>query len=201
MPPTESTIYFIANPPTGNSALLPIPTNATAKFPRDAAYVEGTINGFPFRAPPAANGKSGRSLNITEALRHAAGLNVEDAASIEITRIGDEPEVRLPRELQKALSASPKAHASWIDITPLARRDWILWITSAKQTQTRTIRIQKACSMLASGKRGVCCFGGLNWLTKDHPSVETWAPLPKCQNQKTAHPTRAALKSQKSESP
>jgi hypothetical protein len=179
MPPKDSTICFTVNSPLPNSALLRIPSDSSAKLPRGAAFIEGTINGFPFRAPLKTNGKSGPALKITEALRNAAALNVEDAAIVEITRIGNEPEVRMPLELQKALAISPKARACWIDITPLARRDWILWITSAKQPQTRTIRIEKACSMLASGKRRVCCFGGLNWLTKDHPSVETWTPLPK----------------------
>jgi hypothetical protein len=46
----------------------------------------------------------------------------------------------------------------WADITPIARRDWIQWITSAKQAQTRARRIGNACDMLAGGKRRVCCF-------------------------------------------
>ena len=37
---------------------------------------------------------------------------------------------------QLALPA-PKARAVWSDITPIARTDWIHWITSAKQAETR----------------------------------------------------------------
>lgn len=44
----------------------------------------------------------------------------------------------------------------WSDITPIARRDWIAWITSAKQPETRARRIQNVCEMLATGKRRVC---------------------------------------------
>src|SRR5436305_74994 len=33
---------------------------------------------------------------------------------------------------------------TWADITPMARRDWILWITSAKQNETRLIRMKKS---------------------------------------------------------
>src|SRR4029077_3627435 len=43
----------------------------------------------------------------------------------------------------------------------LARRDWIFSISSAKQPETRTRRIEKACDMLASGKRRLCCFPGI----------------------------------------
>ncbi len=34
----------------------------------------------------------------------------------------------------------------------------IHWITSAKEEETRARRIKNACSMLAAGKRRVCCF-------------------------------------------
>ena len=34
----------------------------------------------------------------------------------------------------------------------MARRDWIQWVTSGKRAETRTIRIEKTCDMLASGK-------------------------------------------------
>jgi hypothetical protein len=61
----------------------------------------------------------------------------------------------------------------------MARREWVLFIGTGKLEKTRGDRIKKACDMLASGKKRVCCFPGLNWLTKDtDPTSETWAPLP-----------------------
>jgi hypothetical protein len=140
--------------------------------------VEGTINGFPFRAALEPDGKGSHRLRVNKAMQDAAGAEAGDAVTVEITRTGEEPEIRVPMDLRKALAAASLAQALWADITPNARRDWILWISSAKQLETRKSRIEKACSMLASGKRRVCCFGGLNWLSKDHASVETWLPLP-----------------------
>jgi len=64
----------------------------------------------------------------------------------------------LPADLRKALAAAPKARELWSDITPVARRDFIHWITSGKRAETRAIRIDKACDMLAKGKRRPCCF-------------------------------------------
>jgi len=63
-----------------------------------------------------------------------------------------------PAELRQALAAAPKAKAQWNDLTPIARRDFISWIESAKQAVTRKRRIEKACSMLAAGKRRPCCY-------------------------------------------
>src|SRR5438093_12841904 len=67
-------------------------------------------------------------------------------------------ELRLPTDLRKTLAAAPKAKAKWSDLTPIARRDFISWIDSAKQPETRRRRIERACSMLAAGKRRPCCY-------------------------------------------
>src|SRR5438270_763500 len=67
-------------------------------------------------------------------------------------------ELRVPTDLRKALAAAPKARAPWSDLTPIARRDFISWIDSAKQPETRRRRIERACSMLAAGKRRPCCY-------------------------------------------
>lgn len=69
---------------------------------------------------------------------------------------GSEP--RLTTDLRKALAATPVAKARWRDLTQIARRDFISWIDSAKQPETRRRRIERACSMLAAGKRRPCCY-------------------------------------------
>jgi uncharacterized protein YdeI (YjbR/CyaY-like superfamily) len=71
---------------------------------------------------------------------------------------GEESEPRLPTDLRKGLAAIPMAKAQWRDLTPIARRDFLSWIDSAKQPETRRRRIEKACSMLAAGKRRPCCY-------------------------------------------
>ncbi|MCE9619179.1 MAG: YdeI/OmpD-associated family protein [Planctomycetes bacterium] len=69
-----------------------------------------------------------------------------------------EPEPKVPTAFRTALAAAPKAKAQWKDLTPIARRDFVTWMESAKQSETRTRRIEKACSMLAAGKRRPCCY-------------------------------------------
>jgi hypothetical protein len=188
---TESTIRFSAKlfrpeaaDKTGSWTLLTLPKDASAKLPsRGVTIVEGTINGFPFRAALEPDGKGSHCLRVNEAMRDAAGADAGDTVTAEITRTGEEPELRVPTDLRAALANVPPAQAQWAAITPMARRDWILWLSSAKLPETRRSRIEKACDMLASGKRRVCCFGGLNWLRHDHPTAgETWLPLPNSKN-------------------
>src|SRR5437773_6921179 len=171
---TKSTIRFSAKlfrpkatEKIGSWTLLTLPKNASAKLPsRGMTMVEGTINGFPFRTALEPNGKGSHWLRVNKTMRDAAGEDAVDTVTVEITRAGEEPEIRVPMDLRKALAAAPLAQAGWEDITPMARRDWIFSISSAKQPETRRRRIEKACDMLASGKRRLCCFPGIKWLMK-----------------------------------
>ena len=71
---------------------------------------------------------------------------------------GEASEPIVPADLRRALAATLKAKAQWSDLTPIARRDFISWIDSAKEPETRRRRIEKACSMLVAGKRRPCCY-------------------------------------------
>ena len=196
---TKSTIRFsakllrpAATEKIGPWTLLTLPKNASAKLPsRGMTMVEGTINGSPFRAALEPDGKGSHCLRVNEAMHDAADADAGDTVTTEITRVEKEPEIRVPMDLRKALADAPLAQATWAAITPMARRDWILWLSSTKQPETRRSRIEKACDMLASGKRRVCCFGGLNWLRKDHPTAgETWLPLPDSKNRTSPRLTK-----------
>jgi uncharacterized protein YdeI (YjbR/CyaY-like superfamily) len=73
-----------------------------------------------------------------------------------MTREKSEPQV--PTDLRKVLAGEPKVTVLWKDLTPIARRDFITWIESAKQKETRKRRISSLGSRLLSGKRRPCCF-------------------------------------------
>lgn len=75
-----------------------------------------------------------------------------------LKRSQNKPVVKVPTDLRKALMAAPKVAALWKDLTPIARRDFISWIESAKQLETRERRVKVACSKIASGKRHPCCY-------------------------------------------
>ena len=91
-------------------------------------------------------------------------------------------ELRVPTDLRKALEAAPTAKAQWRDLTPIARRDFISWIDSAKQLETRKRRIERACSMLAAGKRRPCCYTIVSFdlftaLNADPKAKTQWSDL------------------------
>ena len=120
--------------------------------------VKGTLNDHPFQATLEPDGQGSHWLKVGKALREAAGATVGDTVTLAIAPVEVEPEPRVPADLRKALAANAAAKATWADITPVARRDWIHWITSGKKAETRVKRIAVACDKLASGSRRACCF-------------------------------------------
>jgi uncharacterized protein YdeI (YjbR/CyaY-like superfamily) len=66
----------------------------------------------------------------------------------------------LPEDLRTALIANRAARAAWMDVTPLARNEFICWIEAAKQHTTRERRIRRTQEELADGQRRPCCWPG-----------------------------------------
>ena len=66
----------------------------------------------------------------------------------------------LPGDLEAALRQDAAALATWNDITPLARNEWICWIQAAKKQETRSKRLDWGRSNLRDGKRRPCCWPG-----------------------------------------
>jgi uncharacterized protein YdeI (YjbR/CyaY-like superfamily) len=67
---------------------------------------------------------------------------------------------KMPADLKKAISSSREAREMWEKVTPLAKNEWICWVTSGKKAETRGIRIKKAISKLSGGMRRPCCWSG-----------------------------------------
>jgi hypothetical protein len=148
-------------------AFVVLPREASEKLPRRGrTTVAGTINGSRFQATLEPDGQLSHWLRLDADLLTAAGVDVGDVVSLEIASVAQEPEPELPTDLAHALAASPEARVTWDATSTLARVDWIHWIVSAKQAKTRALRVDNSCTMLASGKRRVCCFDPSGYYSK-----------------------------------
>lgn len=66
----------------------------------------------------------------------------------------------IPADLRREIAASAKMREAWNDITPLARNEWVCWITSVKKNETRKNHLERVKNDLIKGKRRPCCFPG-----------------------------------------
>src|SRR5688572_30036013 len=81
---------------------------------------------------------------------------------------------KVPSDLRSALTSDPKARALWEDLTPLARNEWICWVTFVKRAETREDHVKRVQRELKEGKRRPCCWLGCIHRTdkKISPSVQ-----------------------------
>ena len=66
----------------------------------------------------------------------------------------------MPLDLRKALTSDSAALAIWEDLTPLARNEWICWVTFVKKEETRKDHVKRTVSELKEGMRRPCCWLG-----------------------------------------
>jgi hypothetical protein len=120
--------------------------------------VKGSINGAGFESPLEPDGNWSHWLKLDKELMTAAAVKSGDRVSVSLIPINNWTEPLVPSYLKKSLAASPKAHQLWIIITPLARWEWVRWIRSTANTETRNRRVKVAISKLESGERRPCCW-------------------------------------------
>ena len=66
----------------------------------------------------------------------------------------------IPTDLREALTSDPKAFTAWEDLTPLARNEWICWVTFVKKDETRKEHVKRTVRELKEGMRRPCCWIG-----------------------------------------
>ncbi|MFW0837543.1 MAG: YdeI/OmpD-associated family protein [Candidatus Komeilibacteria bacterium] len=67
---------------------------------------------------------------------------------------------RVPHDLKKVLLANPGVLQKWNSLTPLARNEWICWITIVKKDETRKKHLIRLCADMRQGKKRPCCWPG-----------------------------------------
>src|SRR5229473_2248920 len=143
----------------GSQTILRLPKAASSKLPsRGMSMAEGTFDGRAFQAPLEPDGMGSHWFRVSNPMLEAASLEVGDSVSVALEPMTLWPEPKVPADFAEALASDPHARELWMDITPVARWDWIRWIGSTRNRDTRTIRIEKTLSKLRSGKRAACCF-------------------------------------------
>lgn len=100
----------------------------------------------------------GSSLNFASASRcmqiqiHPGNMTTKKLANGTIHQ--------LPEDFRNAIESNATARSLWAGLTPLARNEWICWVTSAKQLATRKRRIEVGIDKMQGGMRRPCCWPG-----------------------------------------
>lgn len=66
----------------------------------------------------------------------------------------------LPDDMLQILNSNPDLLEKWNNLTPLARNEWICWVTIVKKEETRLKHLDRLQEDLLKGKRRPCCWPG-----------------------------------------
>jgi hypothetical protein len=143
----------------GEWTILQLPESASVELPsRGMVLVEGTINGVHSKIVLEPDGKGSHWFRVDSSLREDANIKAGDPVTLTVEPSKEWPEPEVPADISKALSSNPQASALWVQITPMARWDWLRWIRATNNPETRRRRIEVALSKLKAGERRPCCF-------------------------------------------
>jgi len=77
----------------------------------------------------------------------------------------------VPEDLESLLAEAPDVRQLWDSLTPLARNEWICWMTIVKKPETRAEHLERLKADLLSGHRRPCCWPGC---PHRRPSAQKW---------------------------
>lgn len=66
----------------------------------------------------------------------------------------------IPKDVKNVLETDKELLTKWNSITPLARNEWVCWITIVKTDETRKAHINRMKEDLLSGGKRPCCWPG-----------------------------------------
>lgn len=142
----------------GPFTILQIPADSSKKLTsRGIVMVQGTINGVDFKKPLEPDGKGSHWIEIHPLLNKELGVGIGETVSVRMEQTGQWVEPDVPADIMDAVTRKGVSD-QWDSLTTRSRWEWIRWIRSTKNEETRKKRIGVACSKLQHGDKNPCCF-------------------------------------------
>ncbi|QQR78024.1 MAG: YdeI/OmpD-associated family protein [Candidatus Moraniibacteriota bacterium] len=67
---------------------------------------------------------------------------------------------KIPSDLNEVLTSRSDVLEKWNKLTPLARNEWICWVTIVKKQETRKEHLVRLQEDILKGKKRPCCWPG-----------------------------------------
>jgi len=67
---------------------------------------------------------------------------------------------KMPQDLASVLHSHKDVAKKWEQLTPLAKNEWICYVTIVKKAETRKEHLERLCGDLLGGEKRPCCWPG-----------------------------------------
>jgi hypothetical protein len=115
--------------------------------------VRVTFDGHPYRGVIANMGTGCHIIGVRKDIRKAIGKEVGDVVNVTIEKDEEERVVDVPEDLKNLLAKNRKASDFYNSLSFTNRKEYAVWISSAKKEETREKRLEATLSKLLSGKK------------------------------------------------
>jgi hypothetical protein len=144
-----------------DGAFVEVPLDIQKLFgTRGQVKVKAWIDGELYRGSISSMVKNGpHILIVTQAVRKAIGKVPGDSVTVVLEQDQEPREVLVPEELAALLAQNAEAKAFFDSLAFTYRKEYAVWIASAKRPETRQNRLQQALERLLSGRKnptGTC---------------------------------------------
>ena len=177
MPPKSQSTRFTAtirrakDSALGLFALVPASVSGSS-LRKGRVTARIALGSASFEAVMEPDGQLGHWFRIPASVAEDETIAAGDSAAFVLTTLAHQPEPNHPAAFRNLLEASESAQQTWRRSTALAKIDWVHWLESAKQAETREKRAIDAIDMLAHGKVRVCCFDPSGFYSKSLSAPE-----------------------------
>ncbi len=135
-------------------AYVSIPFNVEKEYgTRGQVKVKATFDGHPYRGVMANMGTGCHLILVRKDVREAIGKKAGDRVAVTIEKDEEERIVELSEELKRVLSKNAKAYSIFNTLSYTNRKEYAVWVKSAKRDETKINRLNAVVPKLLAGKR------------------------------------------------
>jgi len=137
-----------------DASFVRIPIDIEKNFgTRGQVKVRATFDGIPYRGVLANMGQGCHIIGVRKDIRKAIGKGTGDRIRVTIQQDLEERTVEMPPQLLTLLKSNAAAANFFDKLSYTNRKEYAVWISSAKKSETLEKRLSQALSRLLAGKK------------------------------------------------
>lgn len=135
--------------PAGSWNYIDFPENVHELFGKKGfVKVKGYINNKAFKSNLFPKGNGFHAMTLPLKLQKELGVKLNEEISVSIEEDFEERIIPMPVELQEAIDFDEEFATLYQQLSASKQKDYRLWISSAKQTETRIKRVVELAERL-----------------------------------------------------
>lgn len=135
--------------PDLNAAYIEFPYDVEKEFgTKGQVKVKAWYDGAEYRGSLIRMNSPCHIIGLTQEMRQRIGKQAGDRVRVTLVRDLEPRTIELPNDLEMLLQENPEAREFFDRLSFTNRKEYVVWITSAKRAETRSNRLQETIGLL-----------------------------------------------------